>query len=55
MEVGAAFQNVSLQAVSTGLGTVVVGAFDDGALNELLGIDGTTEAALVLMPIGLPK
>lgn len=55
MEAGAAFQNVSLMATSLGLGTVVIGAFDDGALNDLLGVDGTTEAALALMPIGRPR
>jgi SagB-type dehydrogenase family enzyme len=55
MEAGAAFQNISLEAASSGLGTVVIGAFDDGVLNDLLGIDGTTEAALALMPVGHPR
>jgi len=35
MEVGRAARNVYLQAVSLGLGTVVVGAFDDDEVERL--------------------
>ncbi len=54
MEVGCAMQNVYLQATSLGLGTVAVGAFDDGTLNDLLGLDGHSESALLILPIGFP-
>jgi SagB-type dehydrogenase family enzyme len=51
MEAGHAAQNVYLQAVSLGLGTVVVGAFDDEDVQEVLGIK---EQPLYLMPFGRP-
>jgi SagB-type dehydrogenase family enzyme len=54
MESGAVCQNVYLQATALNLGTVAVGAFDDDALNDLLGLDGIDEAALILMPVGIP-
>jgi len=55
IEVGAICENVYLQAVSLGLGTVAVGAFNDDAVNELLEIDGLSEATLLLMPVGFPR
>jgi len=54
MEVGCAMQNVYLQSTSLGLGTVAVGAFEDAKVNELLGLDGQSESALLIMPIGYP-
>lgn len=54
MEVGSAMQNVYLQSASLGLGTVAVGAFNDVAVNTLLEIDGMSESALLIMPIGHP-
>ena len=54
VEVGCAAQNVYLQATSLGLGTVAVGAFEDAKVNELLGLDGQSESALLIMPIGYP-
>ena len=51
MEVGHAAQNVYLQAVSLGLGTVVVGAFDDGEVERLLQMQDD-ERALCIMPVG---
>jgi len=51
MEVGHAAQNVHLQAVSLGLGTVVVGAFDDGGVEKLLQMQDD-ERALCIMPVG---
>ncbi len=54
IEAGAACQNIYLQATSLDMGTVAVGAFNDDSLNELLGIDGLHEAALLIMPVGYP-
>jgi SagB-type dehydrogenase family enzyme len=54
MEVGAAAQNVSLQAAALGLGTVYVGAFDDARLREVLCM-GKGEAALAILPVGRPR
>ncbi|MEN8007811.1 MAG: SagB/ThcOx family dehydrogenase [Candidatus Krumholzibacteriota bacterium] len=51
MEVGHAAQNVYLQAVAIGLGTVMVGAFDDGDVQKLLGLPQDHEP-LALMPLG---
>ncbi len=51
MEVGHAAQNVYLQAVALGLGTVVVGAFDDRDVKRVLGM-GAREEPLCLMPVG---
>lgn len=51
IEVGHAAQNVYLQAVALGLGTVVVGAFHDDEVTRVLRLDrGETPAAL--MPVG---
>jgi SagB-type dehydrogenase family enzyme len=55
IEAGAICENVYLQATSLGLGTVAVGAFNDEWLNDLLEIDGLSEAALLIMPIGYPS
>jgi SagB-type dehydrogenase family enzyme len=54
IEVGAATQNVSLQAAALGLGTVVVGAFDDARVERVLGMAGG-EAACVILPVGRPR
>ena len=51
MEVGHAAQNVYLQAGSLGLGTVVVGAFDDDEVERLLQMQDD-ERALCIMPVG---
>ena len=51
MEVGHAAQNVHLQAESLGLGTVVVGAFDDEGVRDLLALPRDHEP-LYLMPVG---
>ncbi len=55
MEAGAICQNIYLQAAELGLGTVAVGAFNDDRLNALLEIDGTHEAGLLIMPLGVPE
>ncbi|MCP5001773.1 MAG: SagB/ThcOx family dehydrogenase, partial [Hyphomicrobiales bacterium] len=51
MEVGHAAQNVYLQAAARGLGTVLVGSFDDKAVQDVLGLPPDHEP-LGLMPVG---
>ncbi len=51
MEAGHAAQNVYLQAVSLHLGTVVLGAFDEKRVKDVLRLDGQAEP-LYLMPVG---
>lgn len=53
MEAGHAGQNLFLQAVAMGLGTVVVGAFDDDTLKSLLNLP-EDEQPLSILPIGYP-
>ena len=53
MEAGHAAQNVFLQAVSLGLGTVVVGAFDDDRVQQIMEMP-EGENPLYLMPVGKP-
>ncbi len=54
IEVGAAVQNVYLQARSLSLGTVVIGAFYDNKVSRALALpDG--EEPLAIMPVGKPK
>lgn len=54
IEAGHIGQNISLQAVSLGLGSVPVGAFLDKEVNKLLGVDGLKEAAIMLLAVGKP-
>jgi SagB-type dehydrogenase family enzyme len=53
-EAGCAAQNLALQAAALGLGTVVVGAFEDRAVATTAGLDGD-ERPLALMPVGRPR
>jgi SagB-type dehydrogenase family enzyme len=52
MEGGHISQNISLQAVSLGLGSVSVGAFLDHKINELIGLDGRREVVIYLHSVG---
>jgi SagB-type dehydrogenase family enzyme len=54
IETGHAAQNVYLQAVALGLGTVIVGAFDDAEVQQVLSLPGD-HAPLALMPVGHPR
>ena len=54
MEAGHAAQNVYLQAVALKLGTVVIGAFDDSRVTEILKLPGG-EVPLYIMPVGKLK
>ena len=49
IEVGHSAQNIHLQAISLGLGSFPIGAFDDDQIQEQLGID---EAPLYIIPVG---
>ncbi|MFB3886266.1 MAG: SagB/ThcOx family dehydrogenase [Thermodesulfobacteriota bacterium] len=49
MEVGHVGQNISLQANALKLGTVMIGAFDDREIKEILGIK---EEPLYIIPVG---
>jgi SagB-type dehydrogenase family enzyme len=49
MEVGHVGQNVSLQAISLNLGSVMIGAFRDKEIQEVLGIK---EEPLYIIPVG---
>lgn len=53
MEAGHISQNIALQAVSLGLGSVPVGAFLDEKINELIGVDGRREAVVYLHAVGM--
>ncbi len=51
IEAGHAAQNVYLQAVSLDLGTVVIGAFIDGEVKEIMNMQ-EQETPLYIMPVG---
>ncbi len=53
IETGHAAQNVYLQAAALGLGTTIVGAFDDAAVTEVADLRHE-ETPLCLLPIGRP-
>jgi SagB-type dehydrogenase family enzyme len=54
VEAGHVAQNVLLQATALGLGAVPVGAFDDTAVSELIGLP-TDHEPLYLLPVGHPR
>ncbi|MGB4705526.1 MAG: SagB/ThcOx family dehydrogenase [Candidatus Saccharicenans sp.] len=51
MEAGAAAENVYLQAVSLGIGTVLIGAFQDEDLKKVLN-SPADESPLIILPLG---
>jgi len=54
IDIGHAAENIYLQAVSMGLGTVAMGAFDDPAVKRILNLP-PEEEPLYLMPVGRVK
>jgi SagB-type dehydrogenase family enzyme len=54
MEAGFIVQDVYLECTALGLGTVMVGGFDEGAVRRVLGAPSGWEA-LALMPVGRSK
>lgn len=54
LDIGHLCQNLCLAAVGLGLGSCAVGAFLDGAVNALMGLDGATESIFYLCPVGKP-
>lgn len=54
MDSAAAAENLSLAAVALGYGTVWVGAFDDDAVSEVLGLPAD-ELPMLLLPVGRPR
>jgi SagB-type dehydrogenase family enzyme len=53
IEVGSASENLMLQAVALGLGSVAVGAYDDEAVKEVLSLPDDQEVYLIV-PVGRP-
>jgi len=54
IEVGCAGENVYLQATALGLGTTMVGAFQDDRVHQLLDLPAD-HRPMVLMPLGIPR
>jgi SagB-type dehydrogenase family enzyme len=54
MEVGHAIQNVCLQAISLGLGSVIIGAFNDYDVKEVMNFE-LDENPLLILPVGKLK
>lgn len=54
MEAGCALQNMALQAVALDLGSVIIGAFHEPVITELLGL-GIHERPVAMLTIGHPQ
>ncbi len=48
-------QNLYLACEALGLGTCAVGAYDQGYVDQLCGVDGENEFAIYLAPVGRPS
>lgn len=54
IEAGHAGQNILLQAAAKGLGTVIIGAFDDRAIQQILDLPADHEP-ITIIPAGFPR
>ena len=54
MDAGHIGENLHLAAVALGLGCCAIGAFYDGEVNAVLGVDGDQEFAIYLSVVGVP-
>ncbi len=52
LDAGHVGQNAYLAATALGYGCCTVGAFDDDAMNEIVGVDGTTETVVYAATVG---
>ena len=52
-ESGAAAENLCLQATALGLGTVIVGSFEEASVGRMIGL-GSGETPVCLLPVGIP-
>lgn len=52
LDAGHAFQNLYLACTAVGCGTCAVAAYDQTAMDALLGLDGRDEFAVYLSPVG---
>ena len=54
MDAGVAAENLHLQVVALGMGTVVIGAFDDDEVHKVMGLP-SEERPQLIMPVGWSK
>jgi SagB-type dehydrogenase family enzyme len=54
IEAGCIAENIYLQAESLGLGTVIIGAFKDVEVQEVLGLK-RNRRPIIIMPVGIPR
>lgn len=54
LDAGHIAENLALAAVSLNLGSCEIGAFYDGKVNAILGVDGTEESAICMAALGHP-
>ncbi|MFN2266786.1 MAG: nitroreductase family protein, partial [Desulfonatronovibrio sp.] len=52
MDIGHVCQNLYLACEAVGAGTCAVAAYDQEAMDDLLGLDGVDEFAIYLAPVG---
>ncbi len=54
LDAGHLCQNLYLACAAAGLGTCAIGAYDQIAMDRLLGVDGKNEFLIYLAPVGIP-
>ena len=54
LDAGIIGQNLALSATGIGLGSCQIGAFFDDEVNDILGVDGTTESVVYMSVVGRP-